>query len=239
MDKKQRFCRTEALLGAAAIETLAASSVMIVGLGGVGGYALEAVVRAGVGRLTLVDFDSVSESNINRQILADDETVGLAKTEAAAARARRINPDVKITLHCERVTPDNAAALLAAAEPSFVIDAIDDVAGKTALALAAKQAGVPLVMALGTGNRLDPAALRLTDLAKTEGCPLARKMRTALREVGIRHLPVVYSTEPPVRSLDPAIRIGSVSFLPSVAGLLLGGYVIRVLCGLTEPSPLF
>ncbi len=212
------------------MERLSAARAMIVGLGGVGGYALEAVARCGVGFLFLADFDRVSESNINRQILADSETIGLLKTEVAAHRVKKINEDVKITLHSERVTAETAAALLSRWHPDLLIDAVDDVHAKVALAVAARELGVPMIMSLGTGNRQDPAALRITDLAKTSGCPLGRAVRHDLRVKGITHLPVLFSNEPPCPSQRPEIPIGSLSFVPSVAGLMMASFAVRLLC---------
>ena len=222
----ERLVRTHSLLGDAAMERLAEAHVLLLGLGGVGGHAFEALVRSGVGHLSLVDFDTVAESNINRQILADATTVGRLKTEVARERASRISTDVKITLHSDRLEASGVEALLAEAHPDLVLDAIDDVPVKVALAVAAVRREIPILTCLGTGNRLDPTALTVTDIAKTEGCPLARAVRTRLRREGICHLPVVYSREP---ALVPSgeTRVGSLATVPAAAGLLMAAEAIR------------
>ncbi|MBQ2718437.1 MAG: ThiF family adenylyltransferase [Clostridia bacterium] len=222
-----RLSRTAALLGEPAMERLKNACVMLVGLGGVGGHALDALVRSGVGHLVLVDYDTVDVTNLNRQLLADTTTVGRKKTAVAAERAALISKDVNITLHDERVTEENAEPLLRAETPTLVLDACDDVAAKVALAVAADRLGIPLISCLGTGNRLDPSALTVTDVAKTEGCPLARSFRTRLRRAGIRHLPVVFSREPARTPLTADVRVASSAFPPAAAGLLLASYAVR------------
>ena len=222
-----RLSRTAALLGDEAMHRLRAARVMLVGLGGVGGHAFDALVRSGVGNLILVDFDTVDVSNLNRQLLADATTVGRKKTEVAAERASLISEDVNVTLHNGRITPENAEALLSEHRPTLVLDACDDVPAKVALAVAAKRLGISLVSCLGTGNRLDPTAITVTDLSKTEGCPLARALRTRLRREGIVHLPVVFSREPSRPSLDPAVPVASSPFVPAAAGLALAAEAVR------------
>ena len=226
MSCPERLVRTRALLGDAAMERLAAARILLVGLGGVGGHAFDALVRSGIGHLTLVDFDTVSESNLNRQLLATRATLGRLKTEVARDHAALISDDVNITLHSERLAPETVDALLADAAFDIVLDAIDDVGAKVALAVAATRRGIPILSCLGTGNRLDPSALTVTDIAKTEGCPLARAVRTRLRREGITHLPVVFSREP---SLTPEgeTRVGSLAAVPASAGLLLAAEAIR------------
>lgn len=223
------FCRTEALYGREAVERLQRANVLLLGLGGVGGYVLEALVRTGVGKMTLCDFDVVSPSNINRQILADGEAVGHKKAEVAKKRALTINPNAEITLWQEKITEESAAALVNSAPFDFIIDAIDDVRAKLAVIEAASLRGIPIVSSLGTANRRDPTALSITDLSKTAGCPLARSMRTGLRKKNITHLPVLFSKEEPRVSRDPEIRLASSVFVPASAGLLLASYVVEKL----------
>ena len=230
----ERFSRTAALLGEEGVSRLAAARVMLVGLGGVGGYACEALARAGVGHLFLCDFDTVSVSNVNRQILALDSTVGQKKTAVAAERVRQINPGAEVLTADLFVDETNVLDLAAAFRPDYIIDAIDAVSSKVALIAAAKTLSVPIISCMGTGNKLEPEKLTISDISKTHTCPLARAVRTRLRAVGISHVDVLFSTEKPI---TPQVGEGersvpaSVSFVPSVAGLMLGGFVIRRLSG--------
>lgn len=236
------FSRTEALLGEAALQKLAAARVAVFGVGGVGGYAVEALVRAGVGALDLIDGDTVSVTNINRQILALQSTLGAPKAEVAAARAADINPN--ITARAFRVFfRAETAAQFDFSQYDYVVDAVDDVAAKILLAQTAKAAGVPLISAMGAGNKLDPCAFRVTDLAKTAMDPLARVMRRELGKRGIKHLKVVCSAEPPHTPIgnipaDEAKKAdgtpharraipASISFVPPVAGLVLASAVVK------------
>ena len=223
------FCRTEALYGKEAVERLQRANVLLLGLGGVGGYVLEALTRTGVGKLTLCDFDVVSPSNINRQILANRENVGQKKAEVAKKRALAINPDVEISLWQEKVTEESAKDLINSAPFDFIIDAIDDVRAKLAVIESAVSQNIPIISSLGTANRRDPSLLSMTDLSKTVGCPLARSMRAGLRKKNITHLPVLFSREEPQESRDPAIRLSSSVFVPATAGLLLASYVVEEL----------
>lgn len=229
---KEQFQRTAGLIGEEAVLRLSRARVAVFGIGGVGGHAVEALVRAGVGALDLVDNDTVSESNINRQIIALHSTVGRPKTEVAAERARDINPDVKITTHNTFFLPENADTFDFSAY-DYVIDAIDTVNAKMELYRRANAAGVPLIAAMGTGNKLDPTALRVSDIYKTEGCPLARTVRGLCRREGIKKLKVVYSPEPPAGATfadNGRHAPSSISFVPAAAGLLLAATVIKELC---------
>lgn len=226
---KEWLSREAALIGEERVDLLASKHVIVFGVGGVGSYAVEALCRAGVGALTLVDGDTVALSNINRQLIADHTTLGRPKAEVAAERVKRINPDCRVTAVNAFADASNTAAILEEANPDFIIDAIDTVSSKILLAVWAAEHGVPMIASMGTGNKLDPSKLTITDLSKTSVCPLARVMRRELKARGIIHLPVLYSTEEPVKTglRTPA----SISFVPSVAGLMIGGYVVRKLIG--------
>ena len=230
----ERFEREAMLLGREAVERLATKRVALFGLGGVGSYAAEALARSGVGHLTLVDHDTVSVSNINRQLCATDATVGQSKVAVTAARLRTINPELDIEERAEFFLPENAASF-DFSQYDYVIDAIDTVAGKVAIARCAHAAGVPMIACMGTGNKLDPTKLCVIDLAKTSTCPLARVMRRELKAHGIVHLPVIYSTEEPMTPLfspdenEKRQTPGSVAFVPSVAGLIAAGEAVKTL----------
>lgn len=220
--------RQIALIGPEATERLRALRVMVVGLGGVGGYAVEALARCGVGELILVDHDTVSESNRNRQIIALTTTVGRYKTDAFAERIAQINPDCTVKAHPLFVTPDNLSALLDESRPDWIIDAIDSVAGKCALAIEARERAIPILASLGTGNKLCPERLCIGDLSKTRVCPLARVMRRELKARGISHMQVLWSDEEPSRWEESDRRTpASISFVPPSAGLLLASHLVR------------
>ncbi len=231
-----RFSRTELLLGEEALARLRAARVAVFGLGGVGGYAVEALARSGVGALDLVDHDTVSLTNLNRQILALESTVGRYKADVAAERVLAINPECRVRARRCFYLPETAREF-DFREYDYVIDAIDTVTGKLALVMAAREAGVPIISSMGAGNKLDPTAFAVADISKTSVCPLARIMRKELRARGINHLKVVYSRETPLRPLgevpeeerDSGRRDipGSVAFVPSAAGLILAGEVIK------------
>lgn len=234
-----QYSRTRFLLGSAAMEKLKNAHVAVFGLGGVGGYAVEALARSGVGQLTLVDHDTVSLTNLNRQLLATHQTLGLPKVEAAAQRVRSIDPTIQVYARQEFFLPDKADAF-DFTQYDYVIDAIDTVSGKLALIEACKAAGTPILCALGAGNKLDPTAFRVADISQTRVCPLARILRKECRKRGIGKLKVVYSEEDPITpdlpADDPAWQEkpegrnalpGSVAFVPSVMGLILAGEVIR------------
>jgi tRNA A37 threonylcarbamoyladenosine dehydratase len=230
------FSRTQLLLGKDAMEKLNQATVAVFGLGGVGGYTVEALARSGVGNLVLIDHDTISITNINRQILATHSTVGMDKAEAARLRVLDINPQIHVTARKEFFTPDTAANF-DFTKYDYVVDAIDTVTGKLALVQAAQAAGTPILCCLGTGNKLDPTKFRITDIAKTSVCPLARIMRKECAKRGIQHLKVLFSTEDPIAT-DPSTideelpegrraLPGSVAFVPSVAGLMIAGKVIK------------
>lgn len=220
--------RTEMLLGKDALARLAAARVAVFGIGGVGGYAVEALARSGIGALDLIDGDRVSPTNLNRQIVALRSTIGEYKADVAARRIADINPDAQVRVHRLFFDRDTADSFDFSVY-DYVVDAIDTVSGKIELVLCAQKAGVPIICSMGTGNKLNPAAFEAADLAKTSVCPLARAMRVQLRRRGIVHLKVVYSKEEPIR---PGGRVpGSVSFAPPVAGMILAGEVIRDLIG--------
>lgn len=231
----ERFQREAMLIGHDALALLSASRVALFGLGGVGSYAAEALARSGVGSLVLIDHDVVSRSNINRQLCALESTVGQSKVAVTAARLRQINPDIHIEERPEFFLPENAEQFDFSSY-DYVIDAIDTVAGKVAIATCSSRADVRMISCMGTGNKLDPSALRVTDLAKTSVCPLARVMRHELKKRGIAHLPVIYSEELPITPLfSPDVEDGrrtppgSVAFVPSVAGLMAASEAIKYL----------
>ena len=252
------FSRTELLLGPASMKTLAQSRVAVFGVGGVGGYAVEALARSGIGALDLVDHDRVCLSNINRQLLATHGTVGRYKVEVAAARIAEINPGCEVRTFRTFYLPETADQFDFSCY-SYVVDAIDTVSGKIQLALAAQAAGVPIISSMGAGNKLDPTAFRVADIYRTRMDPLARVMRRELKKRGIKELKVVYSEEPPRRPLEdlPVSSLengisppdtgrqstdrrgvpGSVAFVPSVAGLIIAAEVVKDLCNLREEKP--
>ena len=223
--------RTAALLGSEATDRLAASSVFIAGLGGVGGYVLEGLARSGVGEFWLCDSDSVAESNLNRQIIATVDTVGRRKTDVAAERVLSINPDAKIHKLDLFLTPENVPSLLRDASPDYVADAIDTVSAKLALAVTAAELGIPIISSMGTGNKLDPTRLCIADISKTHTCPLARVMRRELRLRGISHLDVLFSDEPPITTVCEGSEGGrhvpaSAIFVPASAGLTIASHIV-------------
>lgn len=232
------FTRTELLLGAKAMEKLKNSRVAVFGVGGVGSYAAEALCRSGIGALDLIDSDTVSESNINRQLIALHSTIGQYKTAVMAARAKDINPNIHIQAHPVFFTAENAQSFDFAAY-DYIVDAIDTVGNKIELILQAKQTETPIISSMGAGNKLNPALFRVADIYKTAVCPLARVMRTELRKRGVKALKVVYSEEPPVTPLalpEEAEKRkktpGSTAFVPSAAGLLIASEVIKDLAGI-------
>ena len=233
--------RTRLLLGDEALERLSRSRVAVFGIGGVGGYVVEALARSGVGALDLIDSDRIAASNLNRQILATRATLGQYKVDAARERIASIHPSCTVRTYMTFFLPETAKEF-EFSEFASVVDAIDTVTGKIQLILSAKAAGTPIISSMGTGNKLDPAAFRVADIYDTSVCPLARIMRKELRRRGVEGVKVVYSTEPPrqvsvaAEALERAGRRsipGSVSFVPATAGLIIAGEVIRDLTGIT------
>jgi tRNA A37 threonylcarbamoyladenosine dehydratase len=226
---KEEFEREAMLLGEEAIKKLEGSYVALFGLGGVGSYAAEALARSGVGRILLIDNDVVSKSNINRQLCALQSTVGRYKVDVVAKRLLDINPDIIIEKRYDFVLPENISSFDFESF-DYVIDAIDTVSAKLAIAQSATEHGTPMISCMGTGNKLDPTALTVTDIAKTSVCPLARVMRRELKKRGITHLPVVFSTEEPKQQInveEKKVPPASVAFVPSVAGLIAASEAIK------------
>ena len=242
-----QFSRTQLLLGPEAMDHLAECRVAVFGVGGVGGYAVEALARSGIGALDLIDYDKVCLTNLNRQLHATRSTVGKYKVEVAEERIRDINPECRVTAHKTFYLPETQDQF-DFTQYDYVVDAIDTVKGKLALVEQAKAAGTPIICAMGAGNKLDPTAFLVADIYQTSVCPLARVMRSECRKRGIKHLKVVYSKEVPVRPLeDPSISCrkhcicppgtrkctvrrdipGSTAFVPAVAGLIIAGEVIK------------
>lgn len=228
MKREVLYERTERLLGSEGMARLYGAHVIVFGVGGVGSYCLEALARSGIGELTLVDADAVCPSNINRQLVAELSTVGRDKVEVARERVLAVNPECRVTVKKMLYLPEKSGEFDFSSY-DYIVDAIDNVSAKLSLVTEAARVGTPIISAMGTGNKLCPEMLELTDISKTSVCPLARVMRTELRKRGIHHLRVVYSKEEPIR---PAVQggeraVGSVSFVPSVAGLLMASEVIK------------
>lgn len=247
-----QFSRTELLLGKVGMEKLAGARVAVFGIGGVGGYVCEALVRSGVGAFDLIDDDKVCLTNINRQIIATRKTVGKYKVDVMQERMQEINPDVKIQVHKCFFLPENAAEF-PFSEYDYVVDAVDTVTAKLELIMKAKEAGVPIISSMGAGNKLDASQFKVADIYQTRVCPLAKVMRRELKKRGVEKLKVVYSEEMPTRPVeDMAISCrtncicppgakhkcterrdipGSVAFVPSVVGLIIAGEVVKDLTG--------
>ena len=241
------FSRTELIFGSKAMETLSSARVIVFGVGGVGGYTVEALARSGIGEIHLVDDDKVCLTNINRQLHATRKTVGSYKVDVAAQRILDINPEAKVITHKVFYTPETHDQFHFE-DYDYIVDAIDTVAGKIALVLNAQRAGTPIISAMGAGNKLDPAAFEVADIYKTSVCPLARVMRNELKRRGVRKLKVVYSKEKPIAPLeevDSGSRNdsasgnagrrqipGSCAFVPPVVGMIVAGEVVKDLTGL-------
>ena len=235
----EAFSRTELLFGKEAMQQLTKAHIALFGVGGVGGYALEALARSGVGSFTLVDNDRVTLSNLNRQIIATNKTIGQYKVDAACERVHEINESAVVITKKVFVLPENIDEFDFSSY-DYVIDAIDTVSAKIALVVACSKADVPIISAMGAGNKVDPTRLEVTDISKTSVCPLARVMRIELRKRGINHLKVVYSKEEPIKAqtnaeiLDGGARRstpGSTSFVPAAAGLIIASTVVKDLIG--------
>ncbi|HBB19287.1 MAG TPA: tRNA threonylcarbamoyladenosine dehydratase [Ruminococcus sp.] len=242
-----QFSRTQLLFGVEAMERLAGSRVAVFGVGGVGGYTVEALARSGVGAIDLIDDDKVCLTNINRQIIALKSTIGKYKVDVAAERIHDIDPDCKVTVYKTFFMPETADQF-DFSQYDYVVDAIDTVTGKIEIIMQAKAAGVPVISSMGAGNKLDPTAFEVADIYKTSVCPLAKVMRRELKKRGVRKLKVVYSKEQPIRPFEdmsiscrqhcvcpPGTRKctvrrdipGSTAFVPSVVGLIIAGEVIK------------
>ncbi|MCD8049916.1 MAG: tRNA threonylcarbamoyladenosine dehydratase [Clostridia bacterium] len=235
-----RFVRTRMLLGDRAMERLKNARVAVFGVGGVGGYAVEALVRSGVGELDIFDNDTVSVSNLNRQIIATDETVGQFKVDVMLKRAKLINPGVKINAHKCFFMPENAGEF-DFSEYSYVIDAVDTVTAKIEIIMRAKAAGIGVISCMGAGNKRDASRFEVADIFETSVCPLARTMRYELKKRGVRDLKVVYSKEKPITPKGTAEAVpgrrttpASCAFVPAVAGLIAAGEVVNDIAGWEE-----
>ena len=232
-----QFERTRMLLGDGAMQTLRAARVAVFGVGGVGGYVVEALARSGVGALDLIDNDTVALTNLNRQIIATHDTIGRPKVEVAAERVKSINPDCAVRTYQTFYLPETEQDFDFTAY-DYIIDAIDTVAAKISLVLNAQKAGTPILCALGTGNKLDPTMLEIGDLYDTSVCPLARVMRRELHRRGVERLQVLWSREEPIKPLaseeesDRRGLPGSTAFVPSAGGLMIASRVVRDLLGL-------
>ncbi|MDO4876213.1 MAG: tRNA threonylcarbamoyladenosine dehydratase [Oscillospiraceae bacterium] len=236
-----QFSRTRLLIGHEGMDKLSKSRVAVFGVGGVGGYAVEALARSGVGALDLIDNDIVCLTNINRQIIATHKSIGQYKVDVAEERIKDINPGCTVRTHKTFYMPDTADQF-DFREYDYVIDAIDTVTGKLELVMQADKCGTPIISSMGAGNKLDPAAFEVADIYKTSVCPLAKVMRRELKKRGIKSLKVVYSKEEPIRPVEDAPEEerkssqkrdipGSTAFVPSVAGLIIAGEVIKDLTG--------
>lgn len=244
----ERLSRTEKLIGKENIEKLAAASVAVFGIGGVGGFTVEALARSGIGHIELIDHDTVAGSNLNRQIIATYDTVGRDKVDVMKERILSINPDAEVVVHKCFFLPENKDEF-DFSKYSYVVDAVDTVTAKIAIIEEAKKAGVPVISSMGTGNKLDPTKFEVADISKTSVCPLAKVMRRELKKRGISHVKVVYSKEEaltPIENEDTILSLGkteetvgrkkaapaSIAFVPSVAGLIIAGEVIKDICNI-------
>lgn len=225
----EAWSRTALMLGEDAVERLAGKRVAVFGLGGVGGHCVDALARSGIGVLDLIDHDTVSLSNLNRQLMALRSTLGRSKAAVAAERIADINPDCRVTVHELFYLPEESERFDFSAY-DYIVDAIDTVKAKLSLAVQAQAAGTPIISAMGAGNKLDPTRFEVADIYETSVCPLARVMRTECRRLGVRQLKVVYSKEPPLPLAATGERQrtpGSVAFVPSVVGLIMAGEVVK------------
>ena len=245
----EQLSRTERLIGQENIEKLAAARVAVFGIGGVGGFTVEALARSGIGHIELVDHDTVALSNLNRQIIATHDTIGRDKVDVMKERILSINPDAEVTVHKCFFLPENKDEF-DFPKYTYVVDAVDTVTAKLTIIEEAKKAGVPVISSMGTGNKLDPTKFEVADISKTSVCPLAKVMRRELKKRGISHVKVVYSKE---EAISPSVEEnasqcgeqngenttgrkkiapGSISYVPSVAGLIIAGEVIKDICNI-------
>lgn len=245
----EQFSRTGKLIGQENIERLASSRVAVFGVGGVGGYAVEALARSGVGHIELIDHDTVALSNLNRQIIATHDTIGRDKVDVTKERILSINPDAEVVVHKCFFLPENKDDF-DFSRYTYIVDAVDTVTAKLTIIEEAKKAGVQVISSMGTGNKLDPTKFEVADISKTSVCPLAKVMRRELKKRGIHHVKVVYSREEAIKPVnDEAVDLtekqeenetmgrkkiapGSISFVPSVAGLIIAGEVIKDICSI-------
>lgn len=233
---REEFSRTSMLIGEENVKKLSGCHIAVFGIGGVGGYVVEALARSGVGKLDLIDSDTVNITNINRQIIATHDTLGISKVDAATERVRSINPDIKVSIYNTFYLPENSAEF-DFTKYDYIIDAVDTVTAKIEIIVNAKKVGTPVISCMGTGNKLNPTLFEVSDIYKTSVCPLARVMRRELKQRGIKSLKVVYSKEEPIKSEIADSETGktvpaSISFVPSVAGLIIAGEVIKDLIAL-------
>ena len=221
-----QFSRNEIIIGKEKQDILNSKTVAIFGIGGVGGYVAESLARTGIKNLILIDNDTISISNINRQIIALHSTIGKYKIDVMKERLKDINPNINIITFKTFIKDGNSKEILQSQKIDYIVDAIDTVSAKLELIKFANELNIPIISSMGTGNKLSPEKLEITDINKTTVCPLAKKIRKELKQLGIKKLTVVYSTEEPTKSIETS-TIGSISFVPSVAGLLISSKIIR------------
>lgn len=230
------FQRTELLIGQENLNKLQHSHVIVFGVGGVGGFAIEALVRSGIGEISIVDFDTVDLTNLNRQIIATQDSIGKLKTSVMRDRLLSINPNVIVHEFPEKFSMENSDLFFKDKKYDYIVDAIDLVTSKLALAEIAKNLSIPIISSMGTGNKIEPTMLEVADINKTSVCPLARVMRKELKNRGIKKLKVVYSKELPRKpfnesgSREKKVNVGSIAFVPSTAGLIIASEVVKDLC---------
>ena len=230
------FQRTELLIGKENLNKLQHSHVIVFGVGGVGGFAIEALVRSGIGEISIVDFDTVDLTNLNRQIIATQDSIGKLKTSVMKDRLLSINPNVIVHEFPEKFSMENSDLFFKDKKYDYIVDAIDLVTSKLALAEIAKNLSIPIISSMGTGNKIEPTMLGVADINKTSVCPLARVMRKELKNRGIKKLKVVYSKELPKKpfnesgSREKKVNVGSIAFVPSTAGLIIASEVVKDLC---------
>ncbi|WP_177163832.1 ThiF family adenylyltransferase [uncultured Fusobacterium sp.] len=230
------FQRTELLIGKENLNKLQHSHIIVFGVGGVGGFAIEALVRSGIGEISIVDFDTVDLTNLNRQIIATQDSIGKLKTSVMRNRLLSINPNVIVHEFPEKFSMENSDLFFKNKKYDYIVDAIDLVTSKLALAEIAKNLSIPIISSMGTGNKIEPTMLEVADINKTSVCPLARVMRKELKNRGIKKLKVIYSKELPKKpfnesgSREKKVNVGSIAFVPSTAGLIIASEIVKDLC---------